>query len=380
MAPDASGTSTPVPERHRSWRVGLRRTLAAGPGLGPAAMAGASLLCLLIGLPYLALQIRTVFSEQLKQEYIGLVLEAVESAESARSRVGVWQLAADGSVHADDYRRARVDLAARLASLNALVNASPFAAPHLPRPALAPGAGLDEEDAALSAASTYWRAERDRNFADMRMRVSHVAKTLIVLSTLLFAMLVTALAMYAKRARQLAGESRKFEQAALHDPMTGLPNRGKLLAALSDIAEGTADNPAPQKIAVLYIDLDGFKQVNDAFGHRVGDEFLIAVAARFRRSVRASDLVARIGGDEFAVLVHAYATDDDLDAVARRLIACVCETDKQMETGFVRASIGIASFPDRVDDPDRLVAVADETMYQVKRNGKDGYAFAARLG
>jgi diguanylate cyclase (GGDEF)-like protein len=134
-----------------------------------------------------------------------------------------------------------------------------------------------------------------------------------------------------------------------------------------------------RKFAVLYIDLDRFKQVNDSLGHRIGDEFLIAVSRRFRQSVRLVDVVARIGGDEFVVLVRGFATDAELEALAQRLIACVTQTDEQMGIGFVRASIGIASFPDPVQDYRRLVAVADETMYRVKRNGKNGYAFAERL-
>ena len=134
-----------------------------------------------------------------------------------------------------------------------------------------------------------------------------------------------------------------------------------------------------RKFAVFYIDLDRFKQVNDSLGHRIGDEFLIAVSRRFRQSVRLVDVVARIGGDEFVVLVREFATDAELEALAQRLIACVTQTDEQMGIGFVRASIGIASFPDPVQDYRRLVAVADETMYQVKRNGKNGYAFAERL-
>jgi diguanylate cyclase (GGDEF)-like protein len=128
---------------------------------------------------------------------------------------------------------------------------------------------------------------------------------------------------------------------------------------------------------VLYIDLDGFKQVNDSLGHRAGDEFLVAVSTRFRESVRKTDLVARIGGDEFAVLVRAFASDDELAEIARRLIACVVHTDEQSGIGVVRASIGIASFPEPVDDYRRLVAAADDAMYQVKRSGKNGYAFVA---
>jgi diguanylate cyclase (GGDEF)-like protein len=205
----------------------------------------------------------------------------------------------------------------------------------------------------------------------MRNRISRVADTLILLSAIVFGVLVTALGMYAKHNRLLAGKSHEFEHAALHDAMTGLPNRRRLFAAL----EATAKSAG--RIAVLYIDLDGFKRVNDTQGHRIGDEFLIAVSRRFRQSVRTGDVVARIGGDEFAVLVARFDSDSELAAIAQRLIACVAQTDEQMALGLVRASIGIATFPDRVDDYWRLVATADETMYDVKRNGKNGFAFAS---
>ncbi len=378
MTTEVSETSTPIRKRHGPRGGGVRRSSAARFRLGPAVVAGASLLCLLIGLLYLALQIRTIFSYQLKQEYIGLVLEAIERAESARHVVGVWQHVADESdAQSYGYRSARIDLAARLKALDALISASPFAAPRLPRSAILSDANLDNTDASLGAASAYWRAQRDRNFADMHTRIARVANTLIVLSALVFGVLITALAMYARRARQLAGESHRFERAALHDEMTGLPNRRSLFATLAETVRGSADDPTRHKMAILYIDLDGFKQVNDSFGHRVGDEFLIAVSRRFRQSVRLVDIVARIGGDEFAVLVREFSTDAELGAIAQRFIACVTETDEQMGIGFVRASIGIASFPDPVPDYRRLVAAADETMYQVKRNGKNGYAFAA---
>jgi len=183
--------------------------------------------------------------------------------------------------------------------------------------------------------------------------------------------------MYAKRNRQLLGLSNEFEQASLHDPMTGLPNRRKLFAALEEAANALASGArGSARIAVLYIDLDGFKRVNDTHGHRIGDEFLIAVSRRFRQAVRGGDLVARIGGDEFALLVSEFSNDGELAVIAQRIIACVGETDAQMGLSIVRASIGIASFPDRVNDYWRLVAAADETMYTVKRNGKNGYAFS----
>src|SRR5471030_608147 len=382
MAPKASEISTPIRERQRACKPAL--PMRSGPG--PATIAFVSFLCLLIGLLFLALQIRTIFSDQLKQEYSGLVLEGIERAESARNLVRIWQRRTDNGIarseqseQSDDDRHARIDLAARLASLAALVNASPSAAPRIPQSALSPDANLDDTDALLAVESVYWRAQRNNDSADARTRIARVASMLIVLSACVFGALITALGMYAKRTRQLAGESHKFEHAALHDAMTGLPNRRKLFATLAETAARSSGNPTPQKIAVIYIDLDGFKQVNDSLGHRIGDEFLVAVSKRFRKTVRLVDVVARFGGDEFVVLVREFSTTAELEAIAQRLIDCVLQTDEQMGIGFVSASIGIASFPNPVRDFHQLVTAADETMYQVKRNGKNGYAFATQV-
>ncbi|CAB3787752.1 hypothetical protein LMG28614_02563 [Paraburkholderia ultramafica] len=381
MTTDASNkTSTRIPESLQSRRADRARVPTRFRP-GPASVAVASLLCLLIGLLYLAMQLRTVFSDQLKQEYASLVLEAAARAQSAREQVGVWQqMPGSSPADAQGYRRARAELARRVASLAALVNASPATAPHIPPATLTPDASLADTDALLGNVAAYWHAQRDADSADVRMRITHVARMLIALAALLFCLLITALGMYAKRNLQLAGQSQEFEHASLHDSMTGLPNRRKLLVALEEAARMPTADATAHRIAVLYIDLDGFKQVNDSLGHRAGDEFLIAAATRFRESVRKTDLVARIGGDEFAVLVRAFATDAELADIARRLIACVVRTDEQMGIGLVRASIGIASFPDSVDDYRRLVAAADDAMYQVKRSGKNGYAFAAPAG
>ena len=381
MATQAGKTPTATPERLHPGRAPLPGAVGMRFRPAPAMLAGVSLLCLLIGLLYLATQIRTIFSDQLKQEYAGLVLDAVERADNARAVVGVWeQVAADDPAGAQGYRHARADLARRLESLAALVNASPSTTPRVPAAALAAAAHLNETDALLATMTAYWRAQRDADSADIRTRTAQVANLLIALAALLFCLLLAALGLYAKRNHQLAGQSLEFEQAALHDPMTGLPNRRNLFATLEQaVAEPPGAGSPPQRLAVLYIDLDGFKQINDSLGHRAGDEFLITLARRFRESVRKGDVVARIGGDEFAVLVREFSKAAELGDIARRLIACAVETDAQMGIGQVSASIGIASFPDLVDDHHRLVAAADEAMYSVKRSGKNSYAFAARL-
>jgi diguanylate cyclase (GGDEF)-like protein len=386
MAADASNkTSTRIREPRGPHGTVHARASAWRVRLGPATVAAATLLCLLGGLLYLALQIRTVFSDQLKQEYADLVLEAAGHAQSAHEQLSVWQrmsagIAASDPAVAHGYQQARAEFTRRFASLAALVNANPASAPHIPSTPPAADTSLDATAALLGSVSAYWRAQRDAYSADVRLRVAHVARTLIALAALLFCMLITALGMYAKRNRLLAGQSHEFEHASLHDAMTGLPNRRKLFAELVETATIPHAASAPHRIAVLYVDLDGFKQINDSLGHRAGDLFLIAVSASFRASVRKTDLVARIGGDEFAVLVKSFSSEAELAEIAQRLIACVARTDEQMGSGIVRASVGIASFPDDVADYRRLVAAADDAMYQVKRSGKNGYAFAAQAG
>ena len=382
MATEASRTrtSTPTREPDRPAPAARKPAFTVRFGWGPAALAGVALLCLLAGLLVLAVQIKAIFSDQLKQEYTGLVLDAIGRAESARDLATARQPltgdSADSTAEPQDYRNARIGLAARLASVAAIVNVDPAGAPRIPQRALSPDGNFDDTDALLRSQSSYWRARRDLVSADLHTRISHVARTLMVLSALIFSALVTALGMYAKRTRQLARESHHFEFAALHDSLTGLPNRRHLFDMLARTPPAGRSDPLAHTLAVLYIDLDGFKQVNDSRGHRTGDEFLIAVARRFRKSVRPVDVVARIGGDEFAVLVRGFSLDAELGSIAERLIACVADTGEQMRLGFVSASIGIASFPQPVEDYRHLLAAADETMYQVKRNGKNGYAFA----
>jgi diguanylate cyclase len=382
-APDPAPTPSALPASAAHLADAARDLGRRAHVPGPAALAVAALLCLLIGLLVLAYQVRTIFSAQLQQEYVGLVLEAVERAESARGAVLALQDSTPAdTAHRTAYREARIELAARLASLHALIKASPAPAPPLPSEVLSPASDFHDASKALDSAYAWWRSERDRTSAEVRTRVVSVSHTLIALSAIVFGVLITALGMYAKRNRQLAGMSHEFEQASLHDPMTGLPNRRKLFSALEEAA-GQLENgklkngKTDARIAVLYIDLDGFKRVNDTRGHRIGDEFLIAVSRRFRQTVRTSDVVARIGGDEFAVLVREFSSDTELAAIAQRIIAAVTETDAQMGLGLVRASIGISSFPDRVTDYWRLVAAADDTMYTVKRNGKNNFAFAS---
>jgi diguanylate cyclase (GGDEF)-like protein len=351
-------------------------TQLKGISAGPLAIS--SVCVLLAGFMFLAWQTRAIFSDQFKQEYIGLVIEALGRSEASFKAASEAKRSLDGRrISPEAYRSARLDLTNRLTTLAALADASPIAAPRMSREQLSPDASLTETRALLDRAWTYWQDERDRTNADLRMRISRVADALIVLSVLLLAALSTALLMYASRVRQLVDQSEEFEHESLHDELTGLPNRRRLQQLLDAEAARLANEGATGRLAVLYMDLDGFKGINDSLGHRAGDEFLVAVSRCFVQSVRSTDVVSRLGGDEFAVLVRDFAADEQLAAIADRLIACVGETAGQLRVGPVSASIGIATFPGSVRDCHRLVDAADETMYLAKRSGKSRYAFAA---
>jgi diguanylate cyclase (GGDEF)-like protein len=153
----------------------------------------------------------------------------------------------------------------------------------------------------------------------------------------------------------------KITYQALHDELTGLANRAQFTDALRR-AVG-AGRPA----TLFYLDLDGFKPVNDRFGHDVGDRLLIAVGDRLRGCMRAHDTVARLGGDEFAVLLSDQAVPEDADRVAERLAAAFAAPFAiDGETLAIGASIGRAAFPQDADGAAELLSAADAAMYAAK--------------
>ena len=151
---------------------------------------------------------------------------------------------------------------------------------------------------------------------------------------------------------------------ALHDTVTGLSNRRAFMAELSLRIEGLRIGQAG---AVIFIDLNKFKLVNDNFGHASGDELLKLVGNRLRRSIRDGDFLARLGGDEFAILQGEVSSLGDVESLAMRIQSNICEKyvvrDQIVEIG---ASIGISIFPDHATNSEELVALADNCMYRSK--------------
>ncbi|HEV2540546.1 MAG TPA: sensor domain-containing diguanylate cyclase [Frateuria sp.] len=166
---------------------------------------------------------------------------------------------------------------------------------------------------------------------------------------------------------ELRRAERELEHRATHDPLTGLPNRHRLQHELQYALEHASRTK--NGLAVLYLDLDGFKRINDRHGHDVGDRLLREAGRRLHKRLRQGDLMARIGGDEFVALLPGCCDVQAADIVAEDLRACLKSPFELPEGVFhLDASIGIACFPDGGSDPDALLACADRAMYQAKRD------------
>lgn len=199
--------------------------------------------------------------------------------------------------------------------------------------------------------------------------------TLAVLAVVLLTSVLDARleARTAALAHSLTLANQELTQLALHDTLTGLPNR----TLLSDRIEQAIGKVAEQGgcFALMFIDLDGFKPVNDAFGHHVGDLLLKAVAARLRGHLHSQDTLARIGGDEFVLLVELQEPEDAMDVAAKQVnlvsrVFRVAEHDLQLT-----ASLGIVLYPGNGQDQLELLRNADAAMYHAKSAGKNGYSF-----
>lgn len=166
--------------------------------------------------------------------------------------------------------------------------------------------------------------------------------------------------------------SDQLEQQALYDGLTEVANRTLFMRDLATLVAQSERHQS--RFALLFIDLDGFKPVNDRFGHQYGDMVLKQVAQRIKQSIRKTDLVARLGGDEFAVLLADIQLPEEAEHLAQKLLESVRSSVQfQGEEIQVSASIGIAVFPDDGQDSDRLLKLADDAMYVAKRKGKNAF-------
>ncbi|MES2183374.1 MAG: diguanylate cyclase [Pseudomonadota bacterium] len=169
------------------------------------------------------------------------------------------------------------------------------------------------------------------------------------------------------RQAEMTRENAHLAHRATHDSLTGLPNRASFEARLARAIPAAATSGA--HVAVLFLDGDRFKQINDTLGHAAGDAVLVAIAQRVKAQLRDRDLVARLGGDEFAVLLDSLHDAADAERVANAIEAAMAEPILLPEGGTLTTSvsIGLAVYPDQADDAETLVAAADAAMYRTKR-------------
>jgi len=178
-------------------------------------------------------------------------------------------------------------------------------------------------------------------------------------------------------ARAITSMHHRAIYLANHDPLTSLPNRKIFEEAFSVAVDGTAEKTG-KSFGLFVLDLDGFKQINDTHGHGAGDEVLRVIGGRIREILRDGDLVARMGGDEFAILCERLRTPEDISAVARKLIE-ICAADIPLEDGssvHVGASIGAIVVSGK-HEKGAVYALADRALYESKRSGKNRFTVSS---
>jgi diguanylate cyclase (GGDEF)-like protein/PAS domain S-box-containing protein len=172
--------------------------------------------------------------------------------------------------------------------------------------------------------------------------------------------------------RRLAEERVKY--LALHDNLTGLPNRLLFFERLDHEIKRT--HRSPHKLSIFFLDLDGFKSVNDQFGHEAGDYVLKETAGRIQKCLRDTDMIARLGGDEFSIILPDQRDEKTSENVAQRIIKSIAypyhRNGREIKIGV---SIGISVYPKHGRDPHSLVKNADSAMYKIKNSGKNNYVF-----
>jgi len=174
--------------------------------------------------------------------------------------------------------------------------------------------------------------------------------------------------------REFKDENERIEYYALHDELTGLP-QARLARDRLEVAMETARRDQ-SRVAVLGIDLDGFKRVNDQYGHAAGDAVLRELATRLKAELRGRDTVARVGGDEFLAILVSVDSDESISPLLVRLVRALSRPvpwkGKPLHVG---ASIGVAFYPGQGSDADTLIQRADEAMYSAKRQGGHRYVY-----
>ena len=212
---------------------------------------------------------------------------------------------------------------------------------------------------------------------------AHFILTKVILGSILLIIVISGILLFSYRRtvmmfeqvieNRIQSEQLSFE--ADHDPLTKLANRrglNKHLRKIHSISRRMED-----LYAVFYLDLDGFKLVNDKLGHEIGDAVLIKTSELFRKALRDTDFLSRVGGDEFILIIHRYTDDAELSQLAKRLLLSIEHPIEVMQKKCqIGVSIGIARYPFNSKHLDTILQLADKAMYESKQAGKNQYKFS----
>jgi diguanylate cyclase (GGDEF)-like protein len=232
---------------------------------------------------------------------------------------------------------------------------------------------MDEARAIIGHELARFARIRDASRRDVVLRLERAARVFVGIAVT--AAILATLAWYAlaHSARINLDLARRLARDASHDALTGLPNRRFFDRWVEHLL-----HEAKRPFALLLIDLDGFKKVNDRLGHQIGDQVLKESSSRLQSVLRSREFVARLGGDEFALLLQGRIDKDDMERVGQRLIGSLYTAlHPSLENNAVGASIGVACFPENGDDVHTIVKAADEALYVSKSRGRRCVTFAA---
>ena len=214
-----------------------------------------------------------------------------------------------------------------------------------------------------------WHPDKPGNLILSKIRIPLLI--LLIVSGLITSVIIRAALNTTQRLKEAYAE---MAHLANHDVLTGLSNR----RLFDELLEQTINSAERDNVssAMLYLDLDGFKKVNDSFGHHEGDKLLVTVAERIKSSVRKADSIARIGGDEFAIILRNTSSHSDIKTIAEKILASL-EQPIQLSDNKTRisASIGITLIPQDGIDPDIIMANADLALYECKKLGRNIFRF-----
>jgi diguanylate cyclase len=232
-----------------------------------------------------------------------------------------------------------------------------------------------DSESNVNSGDYYWKIVSYLSDEELKSASRSLFKNLRSLAVILLLASLLPSWIISKFLQRRREEKKQLWYTANFDRLTGIPNRPLFEDRLSHYIQ--AAKRYDRMVAVLYMDLDGFKAINDNYGHGIGDILLSEVAERFKNCLRESDTIARVGGDEFVALVPEITSGDDVSLVAEKLIGSLTNPIIVHELNLmVGVSIGIALFPDHGKDENTIVKQADNAMYAAKKAGKNTYRTA----